>query len=96
MLQSDHLPTQGVSKEKPVKQDLWAKFIAEGRQRMRANAYFEWCQSNDRDSKQPVKFNTKNGPILRIAEYYQQAKIVEWANVGQANEKIIQSHSKVW
>ena len=83
---------------KPVKEDLdiWAKFIAEGRQRMKASAYREWCERNDRDSSQPVKFNTKNGPILRVAEYYQQARIVEWAKLGPANDKNIKSHSKVW
>jgi hypothetical protein len=84
---------------KPVKEvdlDLWAKFIAEGRQRMKASAYREWCERNGRDSSQPVKFNTKNGPILRVAEYYQQAKIVEWAKLGPANDKNINSHSKVW
>ena len=83
---------------KPVKdvEDLWSKFIAEGRQRMKASAYREWCETNDRDSSQPVKFNTKNGPILRVAEYYQKAKIVEWAKLGPANDKNINSHSKVW
>ena len=33
--------------EKPVKDvelDLWAKFTAEGRQRMKASAYREWCE----------------------------------------------------
>ena len=85
--------------EKPVKDvelDLWSKFTAEGRQRMKASAYREWCERNGRDSSQPVKFNTKNGPILRVAEYYQQAKIVEWAKLGPANDKNINSHSKVW
>lgn len=83
---------------KPVKdvEDLWSKFIAEGRQRMKASDYREWCETNDRDSSQPVKFNTKNGPILRVAEYYQQAKIVEWAKLGPANDKNINSYSKVW
>ena len=41
---------------KPVKEvelDLWAKFIAEGRQRMKASAYREWCERNGRDSSQP-------------------------------------------
>ena len=85
--------------EKPVKGvelDLWSKFIADGRKRMKASAYREWCGRNGRDSSQPVKFNTKNGPILRVAEYYQQAKIVEWAKLGSANDKNINSHSKVW
>jgi hypothetical protein len=81
---------------KDVESDLWAKFIAEGRQRMKASAYREWCERNDRDRSQPVKFNTKNGPIIRVAEYYQQAKIVEWAKLGPANDKNINSHSKVW
>ena len=84
---------------KPVKDvelDLWSKFTAEGRQRMKASAYREWCERNDRDSSAPVKFHTKNGPILRVAEYYQQAKIVEWAKLGPANDKNINSHTKVW
>ena len=53
----------------------------DGRKRMKASAYREWCEKNGRDSSEAVRFNTKNGPILRIAEYYQQAKIVEWAKV---------------
>ena len=84
---------------KPVKEvdeDLWAKFTVVGRQRMRASAYREWCEANDRDSSQPVKFNTKNGPVLRVAEYYRVANSVEWANLGPANDKNINSHSKVW
>ena len=78
--------------EKPVKDvesDLWSKFIADGRKRMKASAYREWCEKNDRDSSEAVQFNTKNGPILRVAEYYQRAKIVEWAIV---NDKNIKSH----
>ena len=40
--------------EKDVESDLWAKFIAEDRKRMKASAYREWCERNDRDSSQPV------------------------------------------
>ena len=83
-------------KEKDVEFDLWAKFIADDRVRMKASAYREWCERNDRDSSRPVMFHTKNGPIIRVAEYYQQAKIVEWAKLGPANDKNINSHSKVW
>ena len=83
-------------KEKDVEFDLWAKFIADDRVRMKASAYRKWCERNDRDSSQPVMFHTKNGPIIRVAEYYQQAKIVEWVKLGPANEKNIKSHSKVW
>ena len=75
---------------KDVESDLWSKFIADGRKRMKASAYREWCEKNGRDSSEAVQFNTKNGPILRVAEYYQQAKIVEWAKV--ANVKNIKSH----
>eukprot|EP00966_Prymnesium_polylepis_P305782 7066301-Prymnesium_polylepis.1 len=71
------------------------RFIAEGRQRMKASAYISWCETNGRDSTQPVKFNTKKGPILRVAEYYRQAKIAEWAKMGPANDNNIKSHSKV-
>ena len=63
--------------EKPVKDvelDLWSKFIAEGRQRMKASAYREWYERNNRDSSQPVQFNTKNGPILRVAEYFHRSR----------------------
>jgi hypothetical protein len=85
---------------KPVKKeialDIWAKFTADGRRRMKASAYREWCETNDRNSLQPVKFNTKNGPILRVAEYYKVAKSVEWANLGPATEKNIKSHPQVW
>ena len=84
---------------KPVKEvelDLWAKFTAEGRQRMKASAYREWCETDGRDSSQPVKFNTKNGPVLRVAEYYRVAKSVEWANLGPATETNIKSHPQVW
>ena len=84
---------------KPVKEvelDLWAKFTVEGRQRMKASAYREWCEKNGRDSSEAVQFNTKNGPILRVAEYFQQGKIVVWIKVGPANDKNINSHRKVW
>jgi hypothetical protein len=86
----------GRMKGKEVDLDLWAKFQVEGRQRMKASAYRAWCEANDRDSSQPVQFNTKNGPILRIAEYYQQAKTVEWVKLGPATNEIIKSHTKVW
>ena len=85
--------------EKPVKDvelDLWSKFTAEGRQRMKASAYREWCETDGRDSSQPVKFNTQNGPVLRVAEYYRVAKSVEWANLGPATETNIKSHPQVW
>jgi len=83
---------------KDVELDLWAKFTAEGRQRMKASAYMyrEWCETDGRDSSQPVKFNTKNGPVLRVAEYYRVAKSVEWANLGPATETNIKSHPQVW
>eukprot|EP00966_Prymnesium_polylepis_P004253 97302-Prymnesium_polylepis.1 len=58
---------------KPVKEvelDIWAKFTAEGTQRMKASAYREWCETNGRDIREPVKFNTKKGPILRVADVY--------------------------
>ena len=70
---------------KPVKDvelDLWAKFITEGRQRMKASAYREWCERNDRDSSAPVKFHTKNGPILRVAEYISKLKLLNGLNWG--------------
>ena len=85
--------------EKPVKDvesDLWSKFIADGRKRMKASAYREWCEKNGRDIRQPVKFNTRNGPILRVADIYVVTKNVEWSNLGMATEKNIQSHVKVW
>ena len=85
--------------EKPVKDvelDVWSKFIAEGRQRMKASSYREWCKKNDRDSSDPVKFHTKSGPILRVAEYFEKTQIVEWHKVGPANDKNINSYSKVW
>ena len=79
--------------EKPVKGvelDLWSKFIADGRKRMKASAYREWCEKNGRDSSEAVQFNTKNGPILRVAEYFQLTKMAEWVKV--ANVKDIKSH----
>ena len=78
---------------KPVKDvelDLWSKFIADGRKRMKAGAYREWCEKNGRDSSEAVQFNTKNGPILRVAEYYEQTNIIEWFKV--TNVKNIKSH----
>ena len=66
--------------EKPVKDvelDLWSKFTAEGRQRMKASAYREWCEKNGRDTGQPVLFNTKNRQILRVADIYVVTKNVE-------------------
>ena len=85
---------------KPVKEDIeldiWAKFTVEGRQRMKATAYYEWCEKNGRDFREPVKFNTKNGPILRVVDVYQVAKNVEWCNLGPATEESIKSRGKVW
>jgi hypothetical protein len=76
--------------------DVWAKFTAEGRQRMKASAYREWCDNNGRDMSQPVQFNTKNGPILRVADVYQVTQNVEWSNLRPATEKNIKSHTRVW
>ena len=83
---------------KPAKEKLniWDKFIADGRKRMKACDYYEWCQNNDRDPRQPVKFNTKNGAMIRIADVYQVTKIVEWSCLGLATDENINSHDKVW
>ena len=86
--------TKPVKKE--VESDLWAKFIADGRLRMKPSAYREWCEKNGRDTGQPVVFNTKNGQILRVADIYVVTKNVEWSHMGMASEKNIQSYVKVW
>eukprot|EP00966_Prymnesium_polylepis_P255396 5900772-Prymnesium_polylepis.1 len=63
---------------------------------MKASAYREWCKKNDRDSSDPVKFHTKSGPILRVAEYFETTKVVEWHKLGPANDKNMLSYSIVW